>query len=257
MKQVTISGIDTSKLPNLSSKENLELLKAVKDGDLQAREQVIKGNLKLVLSVVQRFSDITVSYDDIFQQGCIGLIKAVDYFDVLYGTSFSSYAIPMIVGYIRRYLRDCSSLLRVPRSLHNLSADIRKLRERAGTNLTVAEIAETLKVPREEVAMAIAAKQPTTSLDQPFASEGLRADDEICLYDALPSEEWQDSAERQATALAVRKALKRFKPRMRKLVFLRYYLDLTQEGTARAMGVSQAQVSRLEGSIKLQLTAVC
>lgn len=257
MQRVTITGIDTSKLPDLSSKENLELLKAVKDGDLQAREQVVKGNLKLVLSVVQRFSDIVVSYDDIFQQGCVGLIKAVDYFDVSYGTSFSTYAIPMIVGEIRRYLRDCSSPLRVPRSLHNLSADIHNLRERAGADLTVTEIAETLKVPREEVAMAIASKQPTTSLDQPFTSGGWRADDELYLYDALPSEEWQDCVEKQAAKITTIKALKTLGTRMRKLVFLRYYLDLTQEDTARAMGVSQAQVSRLEGSIKLQLKSVC
>ena len=244
INKVDICGVDTSRLPKLSSKRSEELMARIKAGDADAREEFIKGNLRLVLSVIQRFAGRNESADDLFQIGCIGLIKAIDNFDTSHGVMFSTYAVPMIIGEVRRYLRDNSSM-RVSRSIRDNA--YHALRERArleyelGREPTLSEIAAAMKLPEEEVVFALDAIADPVSLNEPvFRDDG----DAVFIVDQVRDERatednWLDS-------VALRSGMEHLPERERRIIELRFFLGRTQTEVADEIGISQAQVSRLE-----------
>ena len=241
--KVEICGVNTAKLATLKEKEKEELLRRVKDGDQDAREQLISGNLRLVLSVVQKFTNRGENLDDLFQVGCIGLIKAIDNFDISQNVRFSTYAVPMIIGEIRRYLRDNNSI-RVSRSMRDTAYKALQARERLlGENLkepTVGEVAEELGVHREDVVLALEAIVEPISLYEPVYSDG---GDTIFVMDQVgdPSgdRDWMDE-------IAFREAVDHLGDREKKILSLRFVTGKTQMEVAKEIGISQAQVSRLE-----------
>lgn len=241
--KVEICGVDTSKLPVIKEKEKLELLKRARAGDGQARERMIACNLRLVLSVVQKFSNRGENLDDLFQVGCIGLIKAIDNFDPNLLVRFSTYGVPMIIGEIRRYLRDNNSV-RVSRSMRDTAYKALQVRERLlGEHLedpTVSEIAEEMGLQRREVVAALEAIVEPISLFEPVYSDG---GDTIFVMDQIgdPSgdSDWLDE-------IAFREAVDTLADRERKILSLRFVTGRTQMEVAKEIGISQAQVSRLE-----------
>ena len=251
MQKVEITSIDTSRLPKLKPDEMRRLLEKAKAGDAEARERFIYSNLRLVLSVVQRFSGRGELMDDLFQVGCIGLIKSVDGFDLKQDVRFSTYAVPMIAGEIRRHLRDYS-VVRVPRSMRDtayraMQAKLR-LTETLSREPSVGEIAKELDLPEPEVVFALdAIADPVSLYDPVFKTE----DDTLCVLDQVCDP--QDSEAKRVDAIALREGISRLSERDQKILNLRYYACKTQVEVSKEIGISQAQVSRLEKSALKQL----
>ena len=242
--KVEICGINTSKLQTLKSDEVTQLLRQAKDGDTQAREKLIYGNLRLVLSVVQKFLNRGENVDDLFQVGCIGLMKAIDNFDINQPVRFSTYGVPMIVGEIRRYLRD-NSAIRVSRSMRDTAYKVLQAREKLMENSqrepTVEQIAQYLEIPREDVVFAMDAIVDPVSLYEPIYSDG---GDAICVMDQVKDTDNTD--ENWIEQLALKEALSRLNDRDRHILAMRFYEGKTQMEVSAEIGISQAQVSRLE-----------
>ncbi|MCI9583816.1 RNA polymerase sporulation sigma factor SigG [Clostridiaceae bacterium] len=242
--KVEICGVNTSKLPLLSNSEKEELFKRILNGDKEAREQYIKGNLRLVLSVIQRFSSSNENVDDLFQIGCIGLIKAIDNFDITQNVRFSTYAVPMILGEVKRYLRDNNSI-RVSRSLRDTAYKAIYTREHLlKKNLkepTVCEIAEELGVTKEEITYALDAIQSPVSLYEPVYTDG---GDPLYVMDQISDK--KNSEEHWVEDLSLSEAMKRLPERERHIIDMRFFEGKTQTEVAEEIHISQAQVSRLE-----------
>jgi RNA polymerase sporulation-specific sigma factor len=243
MQKVEICGVDTSGLPRLSAKENEELMKRLKNGDKKARDEFIVGNMRLVLSLVKRFRIKNLGADDVFQAGCVGLIKAIDGFDISVGVKFSTYAVPMIIGEIKRYLRDGNSL-RVSRSIRDMAYRVLKAREaieERDEEATIAKIAEEMQVAEREVVYALDAISDPISIYEPVYN---KAGDTLLLMDQLCDEKNTDEVWTEHVALG--EAIRKLGERERKILFLRYYEGKTQTEISKEVGISQAQVSRLE-----------
>lgn len=242
--KVEICGVNTSGLPVLSAKKTDELLKKSAAGDKQARDELIRGNLRLVLSVVQRFQGRGESPDDLFQVGCIGLMKAIDNFNTELGVRFSTYAVPMIIGEIRRYLRD-NNPIRVSRSLRDTAYKALQARDRLVSEMnrepSVGEIAKALDVPEEDVVLALEAIQDPVSLFEPIYNDG---GDAIYIIDQVKDPRHTDS--QWLENLAVSEALRRLTEREQRILRMRFFEGRTQMEVAGEIGISQAQVSRLE-----------
>lgn len=242
--KVEICGVETSTLPVLTNERMRELFPLVHGGDRAAREEFIRGNLRLVLSVVQRFSNRGENADDLFQVGCIGLIKALDNFDVTQNVRFSTYAVPMIIGEIRRYLRD-NNAIRVSRSLRDIAYKALSARDRLQTELgrepTVQEIARKLELPEEDVALALEAIQDPVSLCEPIGGDGA---DALTIGDQVRDD--NVNAENWLQNIAIREAMARLSDREQRILSLRFFQGRTQMEVAGEIGISQAQVSRLE-----------
>lgn len=244
--KVEICGVNTSKLPILSNEEMQELLIKMKKGDKEAREKFIKGNLRLVLSVIQRFNNRGENVDDLFQVGCIGLIKAIDNFDLSQNVKFSTYAVPMVIGEIRRYLRDNNSI-RVSRSLRDIAYRALQVRDslisKNNKEPTVSEIAKELDVPREEVVFALDAIQDPISLFEPIYHDG---GDAIYVMDQISDNKNTDDS--WIENISIKQALQKLSSREKLILTLRFFEGKTQMEVADEIGISQAQVSRLEKS---------
>jgi len=244
--KVEISGINTAKLQVLKNDEMTLLLRRAAQGDLQARETLICGNLRLVLSVIQKFLGRGENMDDLFQVGCIGLMKAIDNFDVEQGVRFSTYGVPMIVGEIRRYLRD-NSAIRVSRSMRDTAFRVLQAREKlmreSQREPTVEQIAKELDIPREEVVFAMDAVVDPVSLYEPVYSDG---GDTLCVMDQVSDRNNTD--ESWIEQISLRDALDRLGEREKRILALRFYQGKTQMEVSQEIGISQAQVSRLEKS---------
>ena len=241
--KVELCGVDTSQLPILSEAEKSALIRAARAGDAQARQEMIRGNLRLVLSVVQKFSNRGENPDDLFQVGCIGLIKAIDNFDPALNVRFSTYGVPMIVGEIRRFLRD-NNTVRVSRSIRDLAYHAMRAREelqkREGREPRVSEIAAQVGASPENVAMALESVVEPASLYEPIYSDG---EDSLALMDQLHDATGEES---WISDIMFRDTVKALSPRERRIIALRYLNGKTQMQVAREIGISQAQVSRLE-----------
>ena len=242
--KVEICGVNTARLPLLGSAEQELLLKEIKEGNENARIQFIEGNLRLVLSVIRRFSASTENMDDLFQIGCIGLIKSIDNFDLSLGVKFSTYAVPMIIGEIRRYLRDNNSI-RVSRSLRDIAYRAIYAKESyIKSNLkepTIAEIAEEIGIEKEMIVYAMDAIQSPVSLFEPVYTEG---GDTLYVMDQISDK--KNKEETWVENLSLREAINRLNKRERHIIDLRFYEGKTQMEVAQEIGISQAQVSRLE-----------
>jgi RNA polymerase sporulation-specific sigma factor len=243
MQKVEICGVDTSGLPKLSTKESEDLMRRLKAGDKQARDKFIVGNMRLVLSLVKRFRIKNLGADDVFQAGCVGLIKAIDGFDMSVGVKFSTYAVPMIVGEIKRYLRDGNSL-RVSRSIRDMAYRVLKAREEIESRdeeATIEKIAKELRVAQREVVYALDAISDPVSLFEPVYN---KSGDTLLLMDQLADAKNTDEVWTEHIALS--EAMEKLGERERKILFLRYYEGKTQTEISEEVGISQAQVSRLE-----------
>ncbi len=244
--KVEISGVNTAKLKTLKSDETVELLRKAQSGDADAREQLVLGNLRLVLSVIQKFSSRGENMDDLFQVGCIGLLKAIQNFDLSLDLRFSTYGVPMIVGEVRRYLRD-NSAIRVSRSTRDTAYRILQAREQlmreSQREPTVEEIARVLDIPREEVVFAMDAMADPISLYDPIYSDGT---DTVCVMDQVGDE--KNTSEGWLEQIALKDAIAALSPRQQKILALRFYEGKTQMDVSAEIGISQAQVSRLEKS---------
>lgn len=242
--KVEICGVDTSTLPVISNERMRQLFPLVHSGDMRAREEFIRGNLRLVLSVLQRFHHRAENVDDLFQVGCIGLIKALDHFDVTQNVRFSTYAVPMIIGEIRRYLRD-NNAIRVSRSLRDIAYKSLSARDRLQAELgrepTVQEIARKLELSAEDVTLALEAIQDPVSLCEPIGGEGA---DALTIGDQVRDD--NVSAENWLQNIAIREAMDRLNEREQRILNLRFFQGRTQMEVAGEIGISQAQVSRLE-----------
>ena len=242
--KVEICGVKTSKLKVLKNEETMELLRRTKEGDQQAREELIAGNLRLVLSVIQKFLSRGENVDDLFQVGCVGLIKAIDNFDITQPVRFSTYGVPMIVGEIRRYLRD-NSAIRVSRSMRDTAYRVLQAKDRliAQTQKepTVEQIAKELGIPREEVVFAMDAIMDPISLYEPIYSDG---GDAICVMDQVS--DTKNTDESWVEQIALKEAMSRLSDREKHILSLRFYEGKTQMEVSSEVGISQAQVSRLE-----------
>ncbi len=246
INKVEICGVNTSKLPILSNEEKKELLEKIKNGDTEAREKFIQGNLRLVLSVVQRFSGRNESADDLFQIGCIGLIKSIDNFDISLNVQFSTYAVPMIIGEIRRYLRD-NNIVRVSRSVRDLAYKTIQVRERltkeTGKEPGIEEIAKELETTPEEIAFSLDAIQDPVSLQEPVYNDGA---DSIYIMDQV--KDVKNTDELWAENITILEAMKKLSDKEKLIVNKRFFDGRTQMEVAEEIGISQAQVSRLEKS---------
>jgi RNA polymerase sporulation-specific sigma factor len=246
VNKVEICGVNTSKLPVLTSSKMRELLQQLQSGEQSAREELIQGNLRLVLSVIQRFNNRGEYVDDLFQVGCIGLMKAIDNFDLSQNVKFSTYAVPMIIGEIRRYLRD-NNPLRVSRSLRDIAYKALQVRDalvnKNSKEPTVAEIADELKVPREEVVFALDAIQEPLSLFEPIYHDG---GDPIFVMDQISDERHLDG--QWLEGLTIKEAMAKLNDREKMILKMRFFEGRTQMEVAEEIGISQAQVSRLEKS---------
>jgi RNA polymerase sporulation-specific sigma factor len=244
IRKVEICGVNTSKLPVLSNEEKTELLKKIKDGDEVARSEFINGNLRLVLSVIQRFSNRGENPDDLFQVGCIGLIKSIDNFDLSQNVQFSTYAVPMIIGEVRRYLRDNNSI-RVSRSIRDLAYKVLALKEKNSKEgkkeLTIEEIAKKLDVEVGEVAMCLDAIQTPVSLQEPVYGDGSES---IFFMDQVKDKKNND--EFWTENITIAEAMKKLNAKEKNIVQKRFFEGRTQMEVANEIGISQAQVSRLE-----------
>ncbi len=242
-KSVCICGVNTATLPKINATECEKLLVAVKRGDKGAKDKLVMANVRLVLSVIKRFNNSGVSSDDMFQVGCVGLIKAADNFDLSVGVKFSTYAVPMIIGEVKRFLRSKNSM-RVSRSIRDTAYKALKMRceiERDNQEATVCEIARRLDVAESEVAYALDAISDTVSLYDPvFNKQG----DTLMIVDQLADEFNTD--ERWSESVALNNAIKDLDEREQKILYSRYYLGKTQTEISSEVGLSQAQVSRIE-----------
>ena len=249
--KVEICGVDTSTLPVLTNERMRELFPLVHGGDLSAREEFIRGNLRLVLSIIQRFGNRGENVDDLFQVGCIGLIKALDNFDVTQNVRFSTYAVPMIIGEIRRYLRD-NNAIRVSRSLRDVAYKALKARdrmqERLGREPDVTELAQELGLPREDVVFALEAIQDPVSLFEPVYNDG---GDALYIMDQVTDNKKLDDG--WLDEISLRDAMGRLSEREKHILKLRFFEGRTQMEVAGEIGISQAQVSRLEKNALLHM----
>ena len=255
LNKVDICGIDTSKLPVLSSDESQDMLVRIKQGDRQARDAFIMSNIRLVLSVIQRFTGRGESMDDLFQVGCIGLIKSIDNFDMSHNVKFSTYAVPMIIGEIRRHLRDSGSV-RVARSMRDTAYRALTARttltERLVREPTIAEIAKEIGVEENDVVFALDAIQDPVSLFEPiYHDDG----DEIYVMDQVKDDKYSD--ERWLSNIALESALSALPERERRIIDLRFFENKTQMEVASEIGISQAQVSRLEKNALNKMKKIC
>ena len=242
--KVEICGVNTSKLPLLTNEEKTDLFRRIQNGDTDAREIYIKGNLRLVLSVIQRFSGSSENIDDLFQIGCIGLIKAIDNFDLSQNVKFSTYAVPMILGEVRRYLRDNNSI-RVSRSLRDTAYKAIYAKEgymkKHMKEPTVQEIAEEIGISKEDIVYALDAIQAPVSLYEPVYSDG---GDTLYVMDQVSDKKSRE--ENWIEELSLEAAMERLNERERYIIRLRFFEGKTQMEVAREIRISQAQVSRLE-----------
>lgn len=242
--KVEICGINTAKLEVLKNDEMTELLRRTKEGDMAAREKLIRGNLRLVLSVLQRFASRGENMDDLFQVGCIGLIKAVDNFDINQPVRFSTYGVPMIVGEIRRYLRD-NSAIRVSRSIRDVAYRVLQCKDamtaRMDREPTLAEIAGELALPMEEVSQALDAVCAPVSLYDPIYADG---GDPLTVMDQV--QDTKNIEPNWMEHITLSNAFRALSPREKEILSLRFYSGKTQMEVASRLGISQAQVSRLE-----------
>ncbi len=243
--KVEICGVDTSKLPVLKNEEMRELFRQMQSGnDLSARDKLVNGNLRLVLSVIQRFNNRGEFVDDLFQVGCIGLMKSIDNFDLSQNVKFSTYAVPMIIGEIRRYLRD-NNPIRVSRSLRDIAYKALQVRERLMSETsrepTAEEISKVLEVPHEEIVFALDAIQDPVSLFEPIYNDG---GDPIYVMDQLSDERNRDS--HWIEEIALKEGMRRLNDREKLILRKRFFQGKTQMEVAEEIGISQAQVSRLE-----------
>ena len=255
LQKVSICGVDTTGLPKLSHRENEALMRRLKEGDRAARDAFIIGNMRLVLSLVKRFWSKNANADDVFQAGCVGLIKAIDGFDLSFNVKFSTYAVPMILGEIKRYLRDGNSL-RVSRSIRDRAYRILKVREsleERNVEATIEAIAREMQVCEREVAYALDAISDPVSLYEPVYN---KAGDTLRLVDQLFDE--SQSEEIWTERVALKDAISRLTERERKILRLRYFEGKTQTEISAEVGISQAQVSRLEknaiGAIRKEIS---
>ena len=247
LNKVEICGVNTAKLPILSNEEKEELFRRIKQGDQQAREEYIKGNLRLVLSVIKRFSNSNENADDLFQIGCIGLIKAIDNFDTTLDVKFSTYAVPMITGEIKRFLRD-DGMMKVSRSLKEICCRAYTAREELmienGREPEMDEIAERIAVTREELVMAMESGAQIESLQKTiYQGDGT----DISLEDKI--EEQRNDQEHLLNRMMLEQMLGTLNPEERKLIYMRFFQEKTQTQIAGELGISQVQVSRLEKKI--------
>jgi RNA polymerase sporulation-specific sigma factor len=244
VNKVEICGVNTSKLPVLRNSVMRELFMKMQEGDTAAREKLINGNLRLVLSVIQRFTNRGEYVDDLFQVGCIGLMKAIDNFDLNQNVKFSTYAVPMIIGEIRRYLRD-NNPIRVSRSLRDIAYKALQIRDslvfKNSREPTINEIASELNIPREEIVFALDAIQEPISLFEPIYHDG---GDPIFVMDQIGDEKNADG--NWLESISVKEALRKLNDRERLILTLRFFEGKTQMEVADEIGISQAQVSRLE-----------
>lgn len=254
--KVEICGVNTSDLPLFSEDEKRALFVKMKDGDSQARKKLIVGNLRLVISIVRRFMGSNENVDDLFQIGCIGLMKAIDNFDISQDVRFSTYAVPMIQGELKRYLRDYNAI-RVSRSLKDIAYKAIYAREsmakRANTEPTLEEISKEIGVAKEEIALALDAVQSPISLYDPVYSDG---GDSLYVMDQISDK--KNKEDKWVEEISLKEAIKRLPVREKNIIDLRFYEGRTQMEVASEIGISQAQVSRLEknalSSIKNYLT---
>lgn len=244
INKVEICGVNTSKLPVLTNQEKNELFKKIKNGDEEARKTFINGNLRLVLSVIQRFLGRTESPDDLFQVGCVGLIKAIDNFDLSQNVQFSTYAVPMIIGEVRRYLRDNNSI-RVSRSIRDLAYKVIQYKDKYtkehGKEPTIDEIAKELNTTKEDVAFSLDAIQDPVSLQDPIYNDGT---DNIYIMDQV--KDTKNSDDSWADNITIIQAMKKLNNKEREIIVRRFFDGRTQMEVANEVGISQAQVSRLE-----------
>lgn len=243
MNKVEICGVNTSKLRTLKEKEKMELLRKAQAGDKAARNELISCNLRLVLSVVQKFTNRGENLDDLFQVGCVGLIKAIDNFDPDLGVKFSTYGVPMIIGEIRRYLRD-NNMVRVSRSMRDTAYKAMQTKELlTGRNLrepTIEEIAAEMGCPKEDVVLALESIVEPSSLYDPVYSDGR---DTIFVMDQI-KDNYTDSD--WLEEIALKQAMENLSEREKKILSLRFFVGKTQIEVSREVGISQAQVSRIE-----------
>ena len=242
--KVEICGVNTATLPVLKSQQMTELFVQLQNGDLSAKEKLINGNLKLVLSIVQRFAHRTENMDDLFQIGCIGLIKAIDNFDLSHEVRFSTYAVPMIIGEIKRYLRD-NQMIRVSRHLKDLAYKVLKEKEAFihanQREPSLAELAEIMGVKEKEIAESLESLQSVVSIFEPIYNDD---GDTLYLLDQIKDD--KDEIEHLNNLMALKRSLTRLKGKELDIIQKRYYQDMTQTEIAGELGISQAQVSRLE-----------
>jgi len=243
VNKVVICGIDTASLPTISGEEATELLKKARRGDEQAREQFILGNMRLVLSIIKRFPSAKENADDLFQAGCIGLIKAIDNFDLSVGVMFSTYAVPMIMGEVKRLIRGYNSL-RIPRSIRDTAYNVLRVRAEIEAEDKIAsmeEIAKRMNTDEKEVVYCLDAIADTVSLFEPvYSKDG----DELELMDKIEDQKNNDNA--WTERLALQQAYEKLEDRERDIIYMRYYQGKTQTEVSKEIGLSQAQVSRLE-----------
>ena len=244
LNKVEICGVNTARLPVLTNEEKEQLFTRIKTGDMEARERYIKGNLRLVLSVIKRFSNSSENVDDLFQIGCVGLIKAIDNFDTTLNVKFSTYAVPMIIGEIRRYLRDNNSI-RVSRSLRDTAYKAIYAREnyvkQHQKEPTITEIAEEIGMEKEDIVYALDAIQSPVSLYEPVYTEG---GDTLYVMDQISDK--KNKEDNWIEDLSLKEAVKRLDDREKNIIEMRFYEGRTQMEVAQEIGISQAQVSRLE-----------
>lgn len=254
--KVEICGVNTAQLPLLRNDEKEELFKRIKAGDLEAREKYIKGNLRLVLSVIQRFTGNNENIDDLFQIGCIGLIKAIDNFNPDMMVKFSTYAVPMIIGEVRRYLRDNNSI-RVSRSLRDTAYKAiyakEQLQRKSAKEPTICEIAEEIGISKEDIVFALDAIQSPVSLYEPVYTEG---GDALYVMDQISDK--KNIEENWVEDISLREALNGLPERERHIIELRFFEGRTQMEVAKEVEISQAQVSRLEkNALKMMKKYLC
>lgn len=242
--KVEIEGLDTSKLPKLSSKEQMEMLRKIKEGKSDLKDEFVNANLRLVLSIVKRFNNRGENVNDIFQVGVVGLIKAIDNFDITQPVQFSTYAVPMIIGEIKRYLRD-NSAFRVTRSIRDLSYVVSQAKEKyiieKNQEPTIDELVTIVGAPKEEIVLAIDSMVAPMSIYDAVYNDG---GDQIFLLDQLKNK--KDESEEVIDKIAVSQILNKLSPKERIIIEKRYFKDKTQTELAEELGVSQAQVSRIE-----------
>lgn len=242
--RVAICGVDTSTLPKLTNEQLMELMKKVKQGDELARDEFVVANLRLVLSVVQRFANKKEKSDDMFQVGCVGLMKAIDNFDLSLNVRFSTYAVPMIIGEIRRFLRDNNSI-RVSRSLRDVAYRALGAREMLSKKLdrepSNEEIAKAIGEDVRQVNFALDAISETVSLSEPVYSDG---NDAVRIMDQVSDD--KNSEESMTEKIAIRDAVGKLNPKEKEILLMRYFIGKTQMEVSQEVGISQAQVSRLE-----------
>lgn len=241
--KVEITGINTSSIKVLSSEEMEQLFIALKEGDQNARNELVNGNLKLVLSILKKFNKKNENMDDLFQIGCVGLLKAIDNFDLSYGVKFSTYCVPMVLGEVRRYLRDNSSI-RVSRSVKDVAYKVLKLKDeltvKNGVEPSNQELAQLLDIEEKDIVNAMEALRPPVSLFEPIYNDG---GDTIYLFDQVPD---KSSSEDLDIRLAVNKAISNLTSREQFILDQRFVIGKTQMEIAEEIGISQAQISRLE-----------